>query len=94
MRPTVDPGVPLAHYREHGAGVWLTCLDCMNAREFGLETVIGRLVARRVGSAATGIKAVAGFVRDPCPRCGGRRFDTSPAFPVRQKGGGWESPVA
>jgi hypothetical protein len=57
----------------------------MNARNFGLEGVISRLVARRVGSAATGIKALAGLVRDPCPRCGGRRFETSPVFPVPQR---------
>jgi hypothetical protein len=66
-----EPGIPLAHYRQHGAGVWLTCLDCMNHREFELEAVIRRLVARGVGSAATGIKAVAAYVTEPCPRCGG-----------------------
>lgn len=40
----------------------LTCLDCMNHREFELETVIRRLARRGVGSAATGIKEVSGFV--------------------------------
>ena len=89
MHSAADPGVPLAHYREHGAGVWLTCLDCMNARKFELEAVIRRLVSRGVGSAATGVKAVASYVTVPCPRCGGRRFDTSPAFPPIAKADGW-----
>jgi hypothetical protein len=89
MQTAAEPGVPLAHYRDHDAGVLLTCLDCMNRRQFELETVIRRLMARRVGSAATGIKAVAGYVTAPCPRCGGRRFDTSPSFPVIPKADGW-----
>jgi hypothetical protein len=63
----------------------------MNTREFELEAVIRRLQARGVGSAATGIKAVAACVTDPCPRCGGRRLDTSPAFPVISKGEGWKT---
>jgi hypothetical protein len=61
-------------------------------REFELETVIRRPVARRVGSAGTGIKAVAAYVTDPCPRCGGRRFDSSPAFRVMAKAEGWTVP--
>jgi hypothetical protein len=67
-----DPGVPLADYRQHNAGVLLICRDCQTSRTFELEVVIARLEARGVGSGATGIKAVAGFVTDPCPRCGGR----------------------
>ena len=94
MRSVPEPGVPLAHYRDHGAGVWLTCLDCMNHRKFGLEAVIGRLVARGVGGGATGIKALASYVTEPCPRCGGRRFDTSPAFPAFPKADGWRPPTA
>jgi len=88
MKPDQEPGVPLAHYRDHGAGVWLTCPDCVNHRELPLEAVIRRLIARGVGSAATGIKEVAGYVNRPCPRCGGRRFDSSSAFPARPKGKG------
>ena len=88
---TADPGVPLAQYRDLGAGVLLTCMDCIHRREFPLEFVINRLAAQGVGGGWTGIKAVAGFVRDPCPRCGGRRFDTSPAFPVFPKAEGWRS---
>jgi hypothetical protein len=80
--PKTPPGVPLGQYREHRAvGVLLTCLDCHLRRTFPLETVIARLETRGVGGAATGIKAVAGLVTEPCPRCGGRRFDTSPDFP-------------
>jgi hypothetical protein len=73
MKSEPEPGVSLAHYRDHGAGVRLTCLDCMAARDLELETVIRRIVARGVGDAGTGINAVATYVTDPCPRCAGRR---------------------
>ena len=73
-----SPGVPLAHYREHGAGVRLTCLDCMNRRDVALEPAIRRLKARGVGNETTGIKAVARFVAGGCPACGGSRFESAP----------------
>ena len=79
-----QPGVPLAHYRQHGAGVRLFCRDCMLSRDLPLESVIERLEARCVGGAGTGIRALAGLVREACPRCGGRRFETTPAFPSRE----------
>jgi hypothetical protein len=94
MRSTTAPGVPLAHYRQHGAGVRLFCLDCLGHRDLPLEPVIARLKARGLGDSTTGIKAVAGFVSRPCPQCGGVRFETSPWFPTRPKGEGWTSPVA
>jgi hypothetical protein len=81
MATAPDPGVPLAHYRQHGAGVMLICLRCQNGRTFGLEPVIRRLEARGLGGERTGIRAVAGFVREPCPSCGAGRFETRPAFP-------------
>ena len=68
------------------------CLDCMNHRTFDLEAVIARLAVRGVGGAQTGIKAVASFVRAPCPRCGGERFDSRPHFPGLPKDPGWLSP--
>jgi hypothetical protein len=80
MREEFNPGVPLDDYRKHSAGVLLTCLDCMQNRSFDLETVIRRLEARGVGGGSTGVRAVAGFVREPCTRCGGRRFETRPDF--------------
>lgn len=80
MRDGFNPGVPLGDYRKHGAGVLLTCLDCMQNRTFDLEVVIGRLEARGVGDASTGIRAVAAFIRAPCPRCGGKRFESRPDF--------------
>jgi len=91
MRSTFNPGVALSHYRQHGAGVRLFCLDCLAHRDLPLEPAIERLKARRVGDERTGIKAVAGFVSRPCPRCGGVRFETSSAFPARPKGEGWAS---
>jgi len=78
------PGVPLAHYREHGAGVRLTCRDCQLNRDLPLEAVIARLEARGVGDAHTCIRSLAGLVRAPCRRCGGNRFVTAPAFPARR----------
>jgi hypothetical protein len=75
------PGVPLAAYRENGADVLLTCLDCFWRQTIDREQLITRLEARGVDGARTGIRAVAQFVTRPCPRCGGRRFDTCPAFP-------------
>jgi hypothetical protein len=89
MEPTTAPGVQLAHYRQHNGGVTLTCLDCLGHRTFELEAVIGRLAARGVGGEWTGVRAVAGYVRQPCPRCGGGRFESRPYFPPRPKGHGW-----
>ena len=80
MRPTFDPGVPLAYYRQPGDGLRLTCLDCMGHRDTALEPVIRRLEVRGLGDANTGIKAVAGFVTAPCRSFGGSRFETSPCF--------------
>jgi len=83
----LDPGVPLAHYRQVGAGVRLTCRDCLFHADLPLEAVIGRLEARGVGGAHTGIRAVAGLVRRPCRRCGGWRFVAAPAFPSGEPSG-------
>ncbi|MFI4973734.1 MAG: hypothetical protein ACHP84_04245 [Caulobacterales bacterium] len=49
-------GVPLAHYRQHRAGVRLTCRDCMKHRDWPLEAVIARLEARGVGGANRGVR--------------------------------------
>ncbi len=77
----VDPaGVPLAHYRQHRAGVRLTCRDCKLHRDLSLDAVIERLKARGVGDETTGIVGLAELVRQPCPRCGGQRFVTAPAW--------------
>ena len=75
------PGVPLAQYRQHRGQFELTCLDWMQWRRFNLEAVIERLRWRGDGGEQTGIKAVAGFTREPCPRCGGKRFESRPYFP-------------
>ncbi|MFI4973248.1 MAG: hypothetical protein ACHP84_01770 [Caulobacterales bacterium] len=75
-----DPGVPLSHYRQHGAGVRLTCRDCMQHLDLPLEAVIARLEARGVGGGQTGVREVARYVAGPCGRCGGNRWETAPAF--------------
>jgi hypothetical protein len=81
MAAAFEPGVPLSHYRQHGAGVLLTCLDCLDGRTFELEAVIGRLAARQVGGEQTGIRELSRLVRAPCRRCGARRFECRPDFP-------------
>jgi hypothetical protein len=60
--------------------VLLTCVDCIDRRELGLEALIARLEALGVGGETTGVKAVAGFVTTPCRRFGGQRFETRPSF--------------
>lgn len=94
MSQTAELGVPLDHYRQHRGAVELTCLTCMDRRTFDLEAVICRLAARGVGNDQTGIRAVAGFVREPCPRCGGTCFESRPHFPGLPKDSGWLSPQA
>jgi hypothetical protein len=81
VSPATPAGVPLAAYRANRADVLLTCLDCFWRLTIDREVVITRLQARGVGGEDTGIKAVAEFVTRRCPRCGGLRFDTCPAFP-------------
>lgn len=77
-------GVPLLHYRQHrGAGVLLICNACCASRVLPLEPVIRRLRVRGVGGPTTGIRSLAGFVRENCPRCGAHRWETRPYFPPR-----------
>ena len=87
-----NPGVPLAHYRQHQGGVRLICSDCEASRAPPLEPIIARLKARGVGGENTGIRAVAQFVREAYPQCGGQRFETWPWFPPTPKGEGWMAP--
>jgi hypothetical protein len=84
------PGVALGDYRRLRAGVLLICLDCVQQRTFPLETIIDRLKARGGSGEETGIRRVARYVREPCPRCGGRRFETRPAFAQDQRDGTWK----
>jgi hypothetical protein len=86
MSADFNPGVPLAHYRQHDGAVLLTSLDCVHRRTLPVEAVISRLTARGLGDEGTGLRAVAGFVREPCPRCGGSRFETRPEFWVGRSG--------
>ena len=85
MSRQMNPGVPLTHYRQHGAGVRLTCLTCMNCRDLPLEPVIACLEARGVGDAWTGTRPVAAFATAPCPRCGAHRFEAAPCSPTSAK---------
>ena len=74
--------VHLAHYldQERCHGVRLTCLGCMGHRDLSLTAVILRLEALGLDGPRTAIGDVARFVREPCPTCGGKTFETSPAF--------------
>ena len=82
-RADTSPGVPLGFYRQHRAGVRLTCRDCKHHRDLPLEAIIERLEARGVGGERTGIVELSRHVRAPCPRCGGARFVTAPAWAPR-----------
>ncbi|HEX8570497.1 MAG TPA: hypothetical protein VF699_11330 [Caulobacteraceae bacterium] len=73
--------VPLAHYFEHaGCGLLLICLRCEQSRRFELPEIIARLEGRRIRADLLGIQDVARYVRGPCPRCGGTKFASRPAW--------------
>lgn len=87
-RPVDEPGVPLAHYREHaGCGVRFCCGRCAWSKDVALERVITRLERQGLGDAGTGIREVARFSRRPCPSCGAQAWETRPAFPGGQPRG-------
>jgi hypothetical protein len=69
MPPDDNPGVPLAHYRDHQAGVHLYCRDCCFTRDLELEAVISRL------RLAASVTRAAAFAPWPAlcerPRCRG-----------------------
>ena len=74
--------VPLKHYFEHaGCGVWVDCRGCQLCRRFEIPEIIARLERRGVRAAEVGVQDLARYIRAPCPRCGGEKFDTRPAFP-------------
>jgi hypothetical protein len=84
MLGPMNDGVSLEHLRQHRAGVRLHCRDCQHHRDFELEVIIEGLKARGDGDERTGIKAVAPLTHKPCPRCGGARFESLPAWPSRE----------
>lgn len=77
-----DPGQPLHSYRALGAGVELYCTGCALMRTFPLEAVIQKLAARGYDE-WTGIRAVAALTTEPCPRCGGKAFESRPDFSIQ-----------
>lgn len=81
MRDENPDGVPLSHYREHaGCGVRFCCNACARSFDVPLERVISRLERQGLGGPSTGIRAVAGLATRSCDRCGGRSWETRPAF--------------
>jgi hypothetical protein len=68
-----DPGVPLAHFRQHGAAV-LFCCPCGRSKTVPLEAVI------KAAGETTGIRAVAALATRPCD-CGRMAWETRPDFP-------------
>lgn len=77
-----DTGVPLEHYLQHrGCHVRFMCNACKLTRDFPVADVIARLEKRGIGNGRTGIRAVARLVERACSRCGGMRFETTPAWP-------------
>lgn len=85
---TDEPGVPLWHYRQHHPSVelLLTCNSCQYSRTFDLDVVITRLQRRGIGGPNTGIRQVAGYTLEDCPRCGKRNWETRPWWPSRETG--------
>jgi hypothetical protein len=77
-----EPGVPLEHYREHGADIEVSCCQCARRRVFGLERVIAGLEQRGLGGAQTGIKAAGRMLRSPCGHCGATNWDARPKMPA------------
>jgi hypothetical protein len=85
MRDESGPGVPLAHHRQHRAGVRLTSRDCKEHRDLPLEAVIERPEGRWRGDERTASGRFADLVRRPCERCDGWRFSTTPACHPSQR---------
>ena len=92
MPDAFDPGVPLDHYRRHGAGIQLHCNSCAQMTLIDLEAAIAGLIARRFGDERTGIRALARTFKRGCERCGAVAWETRPCFPsqkpVATKGAG------
>lgn len=82
MPPAFHPGVPLRHYRQHGAGVEAHCNRCALTKTFDLEKVIAGLKARGLGDESTGVRQVARTFSKPCERCGAKAWTTRPAWPA------------
>jgi hypothetical protein len=82
-----EPGVALAHYRQHGAGVEVHCGGCSLTSVLDLERVIEGLVARGLGGEGTGICQVGRTFHRPCVRCGAVNWQTRPAFPEQKNKG-------
>lgn len=78
-----DRGVPLAHYREHKAGVLLICRRCTYDQSIDLEPLIVRLNARGLNGPQVGVREVARYTLIDCPECGRRDWETRPHFPAR-----------
>jgi hypothetical protein len=79
------PGVPLAYYLQHhpACAVRFYCAGCHASHEESVMHVVERLKAQRLGDERTGVRAVARFADEPCARCGARRWETRPSWPMR-----------
>jgi hypothetical protein len=79
-----DPGVPLSHYLAHdGCSVRFHCLECQTGFDVPVGAVIERLKMRGLGDEHTGVWEVARRAQRACGRCGARRWETRPSFPMR-----------
>lgn len=84
MPEAFDPGVPLDHYRQHGASIQLHCNSCAQMTLLDLEAVIAGLITRRLGEEHTGIRALARTFRRGCECCGAVAWETRPCFPAQK----------
>jgi hypothetical protein len=80
-----DPGVELAHYRDHhpAAGVSFYCCACHAHHDVPVARVIERLKARGIGGERTGVREVGRLADQPCAKCGAVAWETRPSFPMR-----------
>lgn len=81
--PRAERGVPLSHYRKHGANVEMHCGGCALCKVVPLDSVIARLNARGIDGESVGIVELADYVTAACERCGRKDWTTRPAFPSR-----------
>ena len=78
---TKDPGVPLAHYRQHQADLLLMC-GCPHSQVVPLETVISRRTARGFDAAQVGAREAVNLTPRPGAKCGTARWTRRPASPA------------
>jgi hypothetical protein len=83
-------GVRLGTYADQDpeveAAVWCLADRCGWTQRYPIPALIERFDARGMNGREVGIRELAGLMRTPCPRCGGRNLESRPHFPLRAMG--------